>query len=197
MVKRSRYSKRRYSKRKTRNRKRSNKKNKHKRKSRMMRLSRAGMRGEEGDEEDQVAWERLVQEERIRTTAQFPGPGEPGTPRVLTKYVDYVNEVYLCKSHCDKIMHYSYNGGEGSVKCDFLNIKKAYQKQSKYHGANVYERHSVEGEYRPCSVCENKKKGDASLKECIKIGNCRWCISDECSSYLPLKNFTDCEVCRV
>ena len=127
--------------------------------------------GEQGQGGEQAqAWERLVDDERRRTTAQLAEPGDPDPPN-LTLNEDYIDEVYLCKSHCDKIMHYSYNGGEGSVKCDFLNIKKAYQKQSKYQGPNVYERHSIEGEYRPCYVCENKKKGDASLKECIKIGN--------------------------
>jgi len=155
-----------------------------------MRLSRAGMRGEE-------AWARLVEQENRRTSAQFPGPGEPGTPRDLTKYVDYVNEVYLCKAHCDAIMDSKYKGGEGKVKCDLLNIKKAYQEQSRKTNSNVYD---VKAKGRvielcSCSVCETLNK-DLGMKECVMIGNCYWCISDKCS-IAPLKNFTDCEVCRV
>jgi len=165
-------------------------KNKNKRKSRIMRLSRAGMRGEE-------AWARLVEQENRRTSAQFPGPGEPGTPAKLTIDEDYVDEVYLCKAHCDKIMNYSYNGGEGSVKCDLLNIKKAYQKKSGYRKSDVYDKKAEDGVMiGPCSVCENIKQ-DGSDKECVLIGNCRWCISDNCSRYLPLKNFRPCEVCSI
>jgi hypothetical protein len=178
------------------NSKRNNKKKKYKRKSRMMRLSRAGMREEEGDEEDQGAWELEVQEESIRTNARLAEPGEKD-PQELTKYVDYVNEVYLCKAHCDAIMDSKYKGGEGEVKCDLLNIKKAYQEQSGKTNSNVYD---VKAKGRvielcSCSVCETLNK-DLGMKECVMIGNCYWCISDKCS-IAPLKNFTDCEVCRV
>jgi hypothetical protein len=170
-----------------------------KRKSKLLRSSRAGMNMNTYFSAAELA---AREREQKRQNPRLTKPRDPGTPQKTLADVDYLDEIYLCKEHCDKIMNPSYSGGPRGT-CDYVNIRSAYQAQTGNERPDVYDMISKEeGIFNDiCGTCYNrgdKTRGDTTNKECIRIDDIIFCISEKCqgTSYPSLFNLCGaCEVC--